>query len=94
MTCFAHGILKMGEIRRREGGGKVTTEPFPSCAGNGSQDPMLLAVLEHPKVVNSAYFSPISGRKILTTCIDNRCCCIPFTRCASPQQDIIRHGNL
>ena len=33
-----------------------------------------MAVLNHPKVVNSAYFSPISGSKILTTCIDNRCC--------------------
>ncbi len=33
---------------------------------------MQLAVLDHPKVVNSAYFSPISGSKILTTCIDNR----------------------
>lgn len=29
--------------------------------------------MEHPKVVNSAYFSPRSGTKILTTCIDNRC---------------------
>lgn len=28
--------------------------------------------MEHPKVVNSAYFSPRSGTKILTTCIDNR----------------------
>ena len=35
---------------------------------------MQVAVLNHPKVVNSAYFSPISGSKILTTCIDNRCC--------------------
>ncbi len=35
---------------------------------------MQLAVLDHPKVVNSAYFSPISGSKILTTCIDNRYC--------------------
>ena len=34
---------------------------------------MQVAVLNHPKVVNSAYFSPISGSKILTTCIDNRC---------------------
>ena len=33
---------------------------------------MQLAAMVHPKVVNSAYFSPISGRKILTTCIDNR----------------------
>ena len=44
------------------------------CAGTASKDPMQVAVLNHPKVVNSAYFSPISGSKILTTCIDNRCC--------------------
>ncbi|KAJ8749711.1 hypothetical protein K2173_012262 [Erythroxylum novogranatense] len=28
--------------------------------------------LPHKRVVNSAYFSPLSGRKILTTCQDNR----------------------
>lgn len=28
--------------------------------------------MPHPKVVNSAYFSPVSGKKLLTTCIDNR----------------------
>jgi DNA damage-binding protein 2 len=26
----------------------------------------------HPRVINAAYFSPISGRKILTTAQDNR----------------------
>ena len=31
-----------------------------------------LAELPHPRVVNSAYFSPITGNKILTTCQDNR----------------------
>ncbi|GBG61546.1 hypothetical protein CBR_g22343 [Chara braunii] len=31
-----------------------------------------LAQLNHPRVVNSAYFSPRTGRKILTTCQDNR----------------------
>ncbi len=29
--------------------------------------------MDHPKVVNAAYFSPGSGTKIMTTCIDNRC---------------------
>lgn len=28
--------------------------------------------LAHKRVVNSAYFSPASGTKILTTCQDNR----------------------
>ena len=31
-----------------------------------------LACIKHPRLVNSAYFSPHSGRKLLTTCIDNR----------------------
>eukprot|EP00850_Spirogloea_muscicola_P007768 SM000040S14780 [mRNA] locus=s40:198449:202502:- [translate_table: standard] len=30
------------------------------------------AILPHPRVVNSAYFSPVTGCKILTTCQDNR----------------------
>ena len=34
--------------------------------------PLELARIEHPKVVNSAYFSPVTGRKLMTTCIDNR----------------------
>ncbi len=38
----------------------------------GGDHPSLLAVLPHSKVVNAAYFSPVTGRKILTTCIDNR----------------------
>ncbi|GFR47466.1 hypothetical protein Agub_g9193, partial [Astrephomene gubernaculifera] len=31
-----------------------------------------LAVMQHPRVVNAAYFSPHTGRRILTTCQDNR----------------------
>ncbi|GJP78480.1 hypothetical protein CLOP_g8774 [Closterium sp. NIES-67] len=31
-----------------------------------------LASMQHPRVVNSAYFSPITGTRILTTCQDNR----------------------
>jgi hypothetical protein len=38
----------------------------------GSDHVAQLAVLQHSKVVNAAYFSPLTGRKILTTCIDNR----------------------
>ena len=61
--------------------------PETSCvrAGSGSKanEPMELASLEHPKVVNSAYFSPRTGSKILTTCIDNRRA--PRTRPSSPE---------
>jgi len=28
--------------------------------------------MAHPKVINAAYFSPVTGRKVLTTCQDNR----------------------
>lgn len=35
-------------------------------------EPPQLAIMEHPKVVNAAYFSPRTGMKIMTTCIDNR----------------------
>ncbi|PNH06348.1 Protein DAMAGED DNA-BINDING 2 [Tetrabaena socialis] len=31
-----------------------------------------IAVMAHPRVVNAAYFSPHTGRRILTTCQDNR----------------------
>lgn len=31
-----------------------------------------ICTLNHERVVNSAYFSPLTGRKILTTCLDNR----------------------
>ena len=36
------------------------------------EHPGQLASMAHPKVVNAAFFSPLTGRKILTTCIDNR----------------------
>jgi hypothetical protein len=38
---------------------------------------MELACLQHPKVVNAAYFSPLSGSKLMTTCIDNRWAPVP-----------------
>jgi DNA damage-binding protein 2 len=31
-----------------------------------------LAQLNHPRVVTAAYFSPITGNKIMSTCLDNR----------------------
>lgn len=46
--------------------------PLRAGGGGKANEPMELAALEHPKVVNSAYFSPRTGSKILTTCIDNR----------------------
>jgi hypothetical protein len=46
--------------------------------------------MEHPKVVNSAYFSPRSGTKILTTCIDKRFDCADDTK---PRQEIDGHAD-
>lgn len=47
-------------------------------------------MLAHPKVVNAAYFSPVTGNKIMTTCIDNRwgpfCCDRSSFR--APAQDV------
>jgi DNA damage-binding protein 2 len=43
-----------------------------AAAPRGSALSLALATLAHPRVVNAAYFSPITGRKLLTTCQDNR----------------------
>jgi DNA damage-binding protein 2 len=46
-----------------------------TAAGGGAAARALslsLATLAHPRVVNAAVFSPITGRKLLTTCQDNR----------------------
>jgi WD40 repeat protein len=50
-----------------------------------------LAELPHPRVVNAAYFSPVTGNKILTTCQDNRLRiydCI-FSDLAEPSREIV-----
>ncbi|GAB4821800.1 hypothetical protein N2152v2_008846 [Parachlorella kessleri] len=44
----------------------------PARGASAAPHPAQLASLAHTKVINSAYFSPVSGRKILTTCQDNR----------------------
>ena len=41
-------------------------------AGKGVASVSELACLEHPRLVNCAYFSPQTGSKLMTTCIDNR----------------------
>ncbi len=37
-------------------------------AGGAVAHPSQMAVVQHPSVVNSAWWSPITGRKIMTTC--------------------------
>lgn len=43
-------------------------------AYSASKEPLAepLGVLPHQRVVTAAYFSPVTGSKLLTTCIDNR----------------------
>ena len=41
-------------------------------AGKGVAGVSELACLDHPRLVNAAYFSPQSGSKLMSTCIDNR----------------------
>ncbi len=48
-----------------KGGGKRGGAAAATCSAE-------VAVMHHPRVVNAAYFSPHSGRRILTTCQDNR----------------------
>lgn len=44
-----------------------------SCTGKAvAGGPSELACLDHPRLVNSAYFSPQTGTKLMSTCIDNR----------------------
>ena len=48
-----------------------------TATGTGTSSKAVSSVAEvasfaHPRVINSAYFSPITGRRIVTTCQDNR----------------------
>lgn len=64
-------VVKLWDLRKMGKGGKAA----PTAAGAAAQKAAMatpLAVADHPRVVNSAYFSPLTGRKIATTCIDNR----------------------
>ncbi|KAG2438921.1 hypothetical protein HYH02_010716 [Chlamydomonas schloesseri] len=51
-----------------------------------------LAVMAHPRVVNAAYFSPHTGRRILTTCQDNRLRVYdyaPYGCAAGPDREVV-----
>jgi DNA damage-binding protein 2 len=43
-----------------------------AAAGGAKALSLALATLPHPRVVNAASFSPLTGRRLLTTCQDNR----------------------
>lgn len=82
-TCGRHSICTRSS-RRRPGAAGLHGSHKETCARHtnlvyvlvsaaADDDPAQLACMDHPKVVNSAFFSPRTGTKILTTCIDNRC---------------------
>ncbi|KAK9811590.1 hypothetical protein WJX72_006636 [[Myrmecia] bisecta] len=58
---------RMSDIRCLSGSAAST-----SASASTGTSPVQLASLAHKAVVNAAYFSPITGGKIMTTCIDNR----------------------
>lgn len=62
-------ILDIRNLTTGRTGGSKGKAPV-GAAPEGA--PAELAVLQHSKVINSAYFSPITGRKIMTTSQDNR----------------------
>ena len=51
-----------------DSGAERSSAAIPNGAGKGPQ----IGSWAHPRVINSAYFSPLSGRKIMSTCQDNR----------------------
>ncbi|PNW73904.1 hypothetical protein CHLRE_13g577550v5 [Chlamydomonas reinhardtii] len=53
-------------------GGATAAAAAAAAAANAVAARAELAVIAHPRVVNAAYFSPHTGRRILTTCQDNR----------------------
>ena len=75
-SCRVSSLCRFRAMRATE----VASPPgavIPSlgCKPAGKEaagGPLELARIEHPKVVNSAFFSPVTGRKLMTTCIDNR----------------------
>lgn len=55
----------------------MTSNAGPSTVSPDAKRPLgphsaELACMQHSKVVNAAYFSPLTGNKIMTTCQDNR----------------------
>ena len=67
-------------VERHDGSPLFPEAPFlAACfsdvnppAGKGLASASEIASIEHPRLVNSAYFSPKTGGKLMTTCIDNR----------------------
>lgn len=68
LTASNDHTAQISDIRRLS----TSVASSSGSSAGGEEEPTLVASMAHPKVVNSAYFSPLSGSKVLTTCIDNR----------------------
>jgi DNA damage-binding protein 2 len=64
-------VVRVWDIRRCGLRG-VAGAADPAVPAGNKALALALASLPHPRVVNAAAFSPITGRKLLTTCQDNR----------------------
>lgn len=70
--------LRLLDIRNLAGGpagGGAPSAADPKGKGKaaaGANTPAELGAWKHPRVINAAAFSPLSGRKLLSTCQDNR----------------------
>lgn len=51
---------------------RMLSAAAPDTKGKGVAGVSELACLDHPRLVNAAYFSSQSGSKLMSTCIDNR----------------------
>ena len=71
VTAGNDHVARVWDIRRCGLRGEGAAEAAPALAGNKALS-LALASLPHPRVINSAVFSPLTGRKLLTTCQDNR----------------------
>ena len=91
VTAGNDHAARIWDIRRAslsaDGAGAEAAGP----AGNKALA-LALATLPHPRVVNAAAFSPHTGRKLLTTCQDNRLRLwdTATARCASaPERELV-----
>jgi DNA damage-binding protein 2 len=68
-TGSGGGAAKDGAAGGRgRGRGKGAAGGRGARGGAAAAHPCQLALLQHKSVINSAWYSPVTGRKIMTTC--------------------------
>jgi DNA damage-binding protein 2 len=65
-------FARVWDVRRVSTNGASSSEAGLTTAQSNKALSLALATMAHPRVVSSALFSPVTGRKMLTTCTDNR----------------------